>query len=153
LKSLSKIVRSSRFVITRRRIVIAVVALGVAGVIGFGLSRRRPAHTLQDAITIASSEGRFSSSRRAGQSLARISQILTAEGRACIAAHDPTYPRCTARASGAAIAQSAAVVALHCTQPGIYEARVGVLRYLQGIERLDRDPRAPPPAFPSFPLC
>ena len=136
-----------------RRWLLAAAALVVLGSLAaVTVNRRHPAN-LADAIRIASDEGRFASSPRAGDSLVRITDVLIREGRACVAAHGRDYRPCQARASGAAVAQSAAVVAVHCTQPGVYEARVGMLRYLEGIRRLDRDPSGPAPPFPQFPVC
>jgi len=131
-------------------IVVAVVAVAATAM---AVQRHDTPRTLAGAISTASSDRRFASTPRAANSLVEISQILTLEARQCVAHHGASYPPCSARASGAAVAQNEAVAVLRCTQPGVYEARQGIRRYLEGIRRLDIDSRAPTPPFPTFPHC
>src|SRR5947207_405463 len=100
------------------RRVVLVVVLACVFVVGLGLraAHRPTPHTLEGAISVASDDGRFASSPRAANALAEISRILTTDARACAARRTAAEPACAARASAAAIAQSAAVTVLHCTQ-------------------------------------
>lgn len=136
----------------RSRFVAVAVAV-VIGLVSLLFFNREPPRTLDGAISIASDEGRFDSSSQAGESFLEISERLLAESRQCVKQHNATYRPCAARSSAVALAQSAAVVVLGCTQPGVHEARFGVLRSLQGIKRLDVDPNGPLPPFPTFPVC
>jgi hypothetical protein len=135
-----------------RRVLFGVIALLVVVAVA-RVATSGAADDLDGAIGIASTASRFESSQRAADSFVKIRGILLDEARSCVAKHSAQHPPCAARGAAVALAQSAAVVAVQCTQPGVYEARAGILRYLQGIKRLDRAPAGPPPPFPTLPHC
>lgn len=75
------------------------------------------------------------------------------DARACVAERSVEHPRCVALSQGAAYAQTAAVAATRCTDPGVFELRTRVLGYVQAIEHMSDADDAVRPPVARVPSC
>ena len=103
-------------------------------------------------------DARFVNGPRAGATFADLSGVLLADAQSCSRHRSDRDVRCAARFSAAAYTSVTAYSLLGCTQPGVFQARRGVLAELDGILALDhrhRPAAAPPrvPSVPSVPSC
>ena len=99
-------------------------------------------------------DSRFVNGPRAGAAFADVSKLLLDDAKSCGRHHRADDVRCKSRFSAAAFTSVSAFVLLHCTQPGVYEARRNLLSELSAIAGADRvhgvvaAPRVPP-----VPVC
>ena len=141
-----------------RRSVVSVVATGVLAVgtiVGYLVFERRgaPEETLVDqAIAISDDRARFATSATAANSFAAIATLLMAETQDCAAIEDPPSPSCLAVSQGAAVAQSASVLARQCTSDGLAELRASQRAHLVAVSGPVSTERDLPPV-PRLPTC
>lgn len=139
----------------RRRLTLAAVAITLVavGTIAFVLTRPSPT-ALARARDLAADAAQFSSGRRAGDTLARISLLVEADAEACVDRHGQ-IPACDARFSAAAWARVAAARALGCTAPGRTALRRSAVDHLAEVAELRLTPTGvgvpEPPLLPSCP--
>ena len=131
--------------------VVIVAAVVVAAVVVVRPSRPS---ALTRAQHLVHRDSRFVNGPKAGAAFADISTMMLADAKACRRAHGASDNRCAARYSAAAFTSVTAFVLLHCTQPGVYEARRDLLAELAGIADVDRRHGvAVPPPVPPLPVC
>ena len=140
----------------RRRPVALVALAGVlAGAFLYTVGDRREAPqptALDQAIAISEERGRFESSSTAADSFEAIAMLLLAETQHCAGDEDPPTPSCIAVGQGAAVAQSATVLARNCSTKGIDEMRKSQRAHLLAINRPIRS-ASDLPTVPRLPRC
>ena len=139
----------------RRRIAVVAIAGVLAGAAIYVSVDRREAlqpTALDQAIAISDDRGRFESSSAATDSFEAIAMLLLAETQHCARDEEPPTPSCIAVGQGAAIAQSATVLARSCTTEGIAEMRRSQRAHLLAINRPIRT-EGDLPAVPRLPRC
>jgi hypothetical protein len=140
----------------RSRFGLAGLVVAVAVAVGLLLMLPRSASALDDAIAELRKNGQFTTSPRAGAALARISENLLRDGRACTrtARADPVKrTRCERRLAIAGWSSAAAVATLSCTQPGTQQIRRSLLDHLLAVRRAERARSTARPELPRLPTC
>ena len=127
----------------------AIVALGAISLAG----RQGGSDAVARARRVVLQDVRFANGPRAGATFADLSGALLADARSCSRHRSDRDIRCAARFSAAAYTSVTAFSLLGCTQPGVFQARRGVLAELEGILALDHrhGPAAALPRVPSVP--
>jgi hypothetical protein len=141
--------------VTRRALVALVVVLVVVAVVGAGAARfvtRGSRDRLARAADLLDEPDRFDTGLEAGETLARVAELLLEDARRCRADHGAA-PRCQAMSSASAVAQVFAVEVLDCTAPGRFEARTRMAGYLAAVATLGDGPGAEVPQPPAPPRC
>jgi len=131
---------------TTSRLVLAIAAaLAVAGVVAaLFASSSRGGGELGEAGRILADEDRFAAASTAGTALNRVSILLQRAGERCDADTD-TDTACDDLFTAAAAARVAAVAALRCQRPQLFETRLAFAAYLDAIDDGRRpEPPAPP---------
>jgi hypothetical protein len=125
-----------------------VVVLG--GAAAFLLVDR--ATYLDDAVEKMGDDKAFSTSTRAGQTVADISVELRARGAQC-REQNATKTRCDAVLSAAAFTAVTAVAMLDCTAPDVHEARLALEKYLRSVRSFVEDGERAAPKLPKVVTC
>ena len=144
----------------RRQGVIAGI-VGAAAVAALLLGRVGTSEEagLQGALSLASAQERYSNASEAAATFARIAELLLEDARTCLERDNQQVPSCEARAQAFTLAQTSAVIALRCTQPGIFELRATTHSFLREIERSAGEAEdaaggvVEPLAVPALPEC
>jgi len=146
----------------RTRVGIALAVVGAVAIVALGavslVVRRGGAGAVGQARRVVLQDSRFVNGPRAGAAFADVSGALLADAQSCSRHHSDRDIRCAARFSAAAYTSVTAFTLLGCTQPGVFQARRGVLAELDGILALDHrhGPTAAfsrAPSVPSVPSC
>lgn len=135
------------------RIRVAAVAVIVAVAVGAGLAVSRSPEGVEGALEVLRDDSNFQSPRGAGESLARVADLLFADGKACAQRRGDQTSACVARLRASAHAHVAALRVLRCTLPDAHDARGAVLAAVEAIERVDRDPDQALPELHRLPDC
>ena len=115
---------------TRVSLAIAIAIIVMGGVIAVRSMQRESA--LDDSIGKLENDAHFTTSTKAGNTIANISVKLRQSGASCHRS-DNEAPRCSAVLSAAAYAAVTAYTVLDCTAPGVYDARMALLKYLRAV--------------------
>lgn len=120
--------------------------LGVAGLVVvalLALAARPDPSPLERALQRVGDDARFTTSAKAGQTVADISVDLRRDGTRCRA--QDNGPACAALLSGAAFTAVTAVSLLDCTAPDVHDTRVALAQYLRRLQAyVDRGAGAAP---------
>lgn len=135
-----------------RAVLVGVIVLVLLG--GFVATRLlNTQSTLEKAISKLEDNKAFSSSAKAGQTVADISASLRKDGAACRKRGDDV-PRCSALLSASAYAAVTAFTLLDCTAPGVYDGRQTMLRYMRAVRAfLDNGAKSTLPSIPRVVTC
>ena len=145
---------------TRRALLIGAVAVVVVAAVGAVLLGARDSNPeaepgpspLAQAIAITDDQPRFATSSTAGDSFAAVANLLLAETQRCSDFGRRSSPPCVAISQGAAVAESASVLARKCAADGVAGMRASLRSHLVAISgpiRTERDL----PAVPRLPRC
>jgi hypothetical protein len=127
-----------------------VVALFVLATGGFLMLRGDNGTLVDGSIDKLNDSNRFSTSARAGQTVADISTKLRLAGASC-RAKDKSSARCTVLLQAAAYSAVTAYTLVDCTSPGVFDGRKAMLDYLQAIRAFLKG--AEQPAVPKVVTC
>lgn len=136
-----------------RRVVVLIIVAALA--VGLLLRPSRNGDAIAEVQHALRDNQRFGNGPKSGLTFAALSHKLLEDGRSCAKQHGVANPRCRARFTAAAFASATAFAVRTCTQPGVYQARVGMLEELAGIAVLDKRPigTVVAPSPPSVPRC
>jgi hypothetical protein len=123
----------------------------IAAVVAF-LTTDRASH-LDKAINRLGDAKRFTTSAKAGQTVADISTTLRIDGAKCRDQRKARGPECAALLSAAAFTAVTAVSMLDCTAPDVYDARLALGKYLRTLRDFVEGDRAKPPTLPKVITC
>src|SRR5207302_3955204 len=114
----------------RSRLAMAL-ALVAAATVAVGAISFAERHGASDGVVrvrrVVLQDARFVNGPRAGATFADLSGALLADARSCSRHRSDRDVRCAARFSAAAYTSVTAFSLLGCTQPGVFQARRGVL--------------------------
>ena len=122
---------------TRVSLALAVAILAVGG---FLLFRGDNPSVVEKSIDKLNDAKRFSTSPRAGQTVADISTDLRLAGASC---KPKESPRCTVLLQAAAYSAVTAYTMTDCTAPGVFDGRKAMLDYLRAIRAFQHGAKQP----------
>jgi hypothetical protein len=135
----------------QRGLVAGAIAVLVIGAVAFVLLPR-PSH-LDEAVQRLDDAHRFTTSAKAGQTVADISTTLRQDGTSC-RTKEQRGAKCGALLSAAAFTAVTAVSLLDCTAPDVYDTRIALGKYMRALrEFIDRGAKGTAPALPKVITC
>jgi hypothetical protein len=137
--------------VTRVPLVIALAVLAIGAVL---VVRGTAHHTLVDGtLGKLNDDKNFTTSARAGQTIADISTQLRLAGASC-RKKDKASPRCTVVLQAAAYSAVTAYTLTDCTSPGVFDGRKAMRDYLRALQRfLKGDAKGVAPSVPKVVTC
>lgn len=126
-----------------KQLAVAVAVLLAVAVIA-AIPRMRGGDPIAQARTLANDDDAFATATSAGVTFAKVSRMLERAGDSCSDEDSAQASRCAALFAGAGYARVSAVGVLRCTLPARYDARRGLVAYLDAVAG-DEAAHEPPP--------
>ena len=136
---------------TRVPLVIALAVLAIGAVL---VVRGTGHHTMvDDSLGKLNDDKNFTTSARAGQTIADISTKLRLAGASC-RKRDKASPRCTVVLQASAYSAVTAYTLTDCTAPGVFDGRKAMRDYLHAVQKyLKSDTKGVAPSVPKVVTC